>query len=117
MTNQDPFADLTPPNADDEDIHVTLMKQTAVISWRELQRFFAAGKVIEVARGVDLVTVGLALVEDNAEAMKAWMDDAQVQIIPDTTAAKFVETDASVWALAIAPWVLVQQQAESITSH
>ena len=109
MTDKDPFAHLTPPNADDEDIHVTLMKQTAVISWRELQRFFAAGKVIEVARGVDLVNVGLALVEDNAAAIKEGIDKEQVQIIPDTTAAQFVVTDASVWALAVAPWVLVQQ--------
>lgn len=100
-------------NIEAEDVQVELMKQTAKISWRELQRFFASGKVIEVVKGVDLVSVGVALVEDNTSLFEGWTSQELVRPIPDTVAAELVEEDAHVWALAIAPWVLVQRISDT----
>lgn len=111
MTEAPPFND-KPVDLEDEDTQVALMKQTALISWRELQRFFAAGKVIEVGKDLDLVSVGVALVEDDTQSFSDWTGNGLVRPIPDEVAAELVETDTSVWALAVAPWVLIQKNAK-----
>ncbi len=87
---------------------IDLVKQTAKIPWSELERFFAAGKVIEVQAPLNLVTVGMALKEDDVEPFNAWIKAGEVAPINDDTAQLLHEQSASVWALAMAPWVLIQ---------
>ena len=85
-----------------------LNAQTGKIPFRELQRFFAAGQVLHVADRLDLVEVGDALGRDDVEAVRRWKDAGELIPVSDESARAWIASDDSVWALAVAPFVLVQ---------
>jgi hypothetical protein len=89
-----------------------LLLETAQISWRELQRFFASGHAIAVDNSLDLIYVASQITKDNAAQIKTWMESGLVDAVKDSQAQAWYEQDAMVWALVIKPWVLVQQKAE-----
>lgn len=86
--------------------------ETARITWPELERYFAGGKVIQVEAGLDLVDVAACFAEDNAAQLKNWLQSKQVYPLTDATALQWVQTSPqNLWAVVIAPWVLVQERA------
>ena len=89
-----------------------LLSETAQISWRELQRFFASGHAIAVDNSLDLIYVATEITKDNATQIKSWMENGLVDIVKDSQAKIWYEQDAVVWALVIKPWVLVQKKIE-----
>lgn len=91
--------------------------QTARISWPELERFFARGRVLHVSAELDLIHVARILTEDNTEQFQQWIDSKQVQHLQDATAKQWVQDDSHLWAVAIAPWVVVQNRHTTGTSH
>ena len=82
--------------------------ETARIPWRELQRFFAAGKVMWVAPELDLVDVAYALEQDAIEQVEQWTGNELLKPVADEQARDWIESDASLWAVVVKPWVLVQ---------
>lgn len=93
---------------DREQKRAKIVSETAKIPWLELQRLFAAGKVFLVASELDLVDLAYAFQEDDVEAVKSWTDNQQVLPVSDDQAKQWVATDATLWAVVIKPWVLVQ---------
>lgn len=87
-----------------------LLSETAKISWRELQRFFASGHAIAVDNSLDLIFVAAQITKDNAEQIKVWMDAGLVDAVKDSQAKIWYEQDIVVWAIVVKPWVLVQQR-------
>jgi hypothetical protein len=85
-----------------------IVSETAKIPWLELQRFFAAGKVLLVAAELDLVDVAFALQLDNIEQVKTWTESLQVSPVDDVQAKHWVVSEALLWAIVVKPWVLVQ---------
>ena len=96
----------------DQKLATELLQETAQISWRELQRFFASGHAIAVHSSLDLIYVATQITNDNAPQIKTWMNDGLVDVVKDSQAKDWFEQDAVVWALVIKPWVLVQQKTE-----
>lgn len=84
-------------------------RETAQIPWLELQRFFAAGKIMRVSAGLDLVEVAYALERDDLEQVRHWTERRQLEPVSDDQARKWVGDEASLWAVVIKPWVLVQE--------
>jgi len=82
--------------------------ETAQIAWSELQRYFAAGRVIAVGAELDLVTVASKLHDDDKATFEAWIASEQVGAVTDEQAKDWVARDAVLWAVVISPWVLVQ---------
>lgn len=87
-----------------------LMLETAQIPWRELESFHARGVVVRVDASLDLVEVGFELTQDNKAQFQAWLDANSVGPVADQTAQAWHDDNTPVWALVIAPWVLVQQR-------
>ena len=85
-----------------------IISETAKIPWLDLQRFFAAGKVMQVTPELDLVDVAFALQEDDIEQVKIWTEAMQVFPVTDDDARNWVASNASLWAVVVKPWVLVQ---------
>ena len=83
--------------------------ETARIPWAELQRLFARGVIMVVSLELDLVTVASAIVDDRIEQVKEWIESGAVCKATDEDARGWYESNASVWAVAAAPWVMVQQ--------
>ena len=103
---------MTPkPPADDSAVrHARLNQETGRIPFRELQRFFAAGRVLHVDVTLDLVAVGDALQCDRIEEVGAWKAARRLGPVTDETARGWIDKDVTVWALTVAPFVLVQQK-------
>ncbi len=85
--------------------------ETARISWKELERYFAGGKVLHIAPELDLIEVAACISEDNANAVQNWVATQQLRHLTDDTAKQWVEENPdNLWAIVVAPWVLVQQR-------
>jgi len=86
--------------------------ETARIAWKDLLRFFAAGTVIAVSDELDLVEVAIQISNNNKALIEQWMLDQRVGKVSDTQAKDWLETDATLWAVVVRPWILVQQAPE-----
>ena len=92
-----------------------LLRQTAMVLWKELERHFARGVVLHVDASLDLVDVAVNLVEDNQEQVKGWMKSGQVSVLSDSVAGKWATEQPVLWAVVAAPWVLVQENDPATT--
>lgn len=99
----------TPEN----ELKTTINSQTAAIDWRELERFFAAGKAIFVASHLDLIDVADKLINDDVIQFKKWQQEQAVQAVSDEQALRWHSENRQVWAVVIAPWVLVQERDQA----
>ena len=96
-------------NATDDSALAELHQQTATIAWHELQRLFAAGKVVHVDGSLDLVAVAAALQADDKALFQQWLKTGKVAAVSDEQALFWHSAGASVWAVVVSPWVLVQE--------
>ena len=89
----------------------TLNLDTGKLSWAELQRHFARGVVIVVARELDLIDVAETFAQNNAAQTQAWIASGRIAHASDTDAQRWQHHHSMFWSLVIAPWVLVQEIA------
>jgi hypothetical protein len=94
-----------------------ILAETSKIPWAELQRFFAAGKAIFVSADLDLIDVALQISNDNSAVVSHWMHNGKVAPVSDDQARYWFNSDASVWAVVVKPWVLVQDIKEGQNEH
>jgi hypothetical protein len=99
---------MTEPSDESQLLKEKLTGEMSTIPWRELQRFFAQGRAVLVAPGLDLIEVAILISEDRVERIKHLMDDGRIDAVSDTQARAWFEADALVWAVVVRPWVLVQ---------
>ncbi|CAI3805278.1 hypothetical protein JAMGFMIE_03832 [Rheinheimera sp. MM224] len=92
-----------------------IISETARINWLELQKFYAAGSVVQVSAELDLVDVAFAFSQDDKTAVQNWLQAGLVDRVDDTQAVLWVEQKAELWAVVISPWILVQDKAGSST--
>ncbi len=104
---------ITNPEDGYSELKTKLNKETAKIDWQELQRHYASGAVIAVANGIDLIEVGCQLSLDNKEAVEQWLTEGAIAKVDDQQAAQWFEQQVTLWAVVVAPWVLVQEIAQS----
>jgi len=88
-----------------------IVGETAKIPWLDLQRFFAAGKVFWVAAELDLVEVAWCMQRDDVQRVAGWTGQGSLARVSDDQARRWVADDSLLWAVAVKPWVLVQELA------
>lgn len=93
-------------------LYAKLLGETASITWTELQPFFAKGALLWVERPLDLIEVAEAVAENEADKVSAWLTDGQVSKVSETKALELVEADPTLWAVVVAPWILIQDRAQ-----
>lgn len=97
------------PSSDElTDIKPDMHGQTAQLAWSELERFFAGGKLLLVANDLDLVRVAAAVAEDDQQQVAQWLEAMQLKPIDDQQAITWQACDQTLWAVVVAPWILVQ---------
>ncbi|GJM11871.1 MAG: hypothetical protein DHS20C12_02740 [Pseudohongiella sp.] len=97
------------PERDPVLIRQKLNQDTARIRWSALVEHQQKNMVIRVSTDLDLIDVGCDFTLDNSAQVKAWMDKGQVQRVDDTQAEAWLAADYELWAVVVAPWVLVQE--------
>ncbi len=82
--------------------------ETARMPWREMQRYFASGAALYVSSDLDLVEAAFQMSEDNAALINQWMKAGLFGKVTDDQARIWFDADATLWAVVVSPWVLVQ---------
>ena len=88
-----------------------LNTETARISWPELERHFARGVLMTVSSELDLVQLGAHMIHDDKSIIDAWLETGVLRKTTDDDARGWSESETDLWAVVIAPWVLVQKGA------
>ncbi len=97
---------MTQPPAEDT-LH-TIRNEIGLIAWKELARFFAQGTAVAVNIELDLADVALQFSRDNTAAVSAWMKEGKIARVSDELAGAWFDAGATVRAIVVNPWVLVQ---------
>lgn len=93
-------------------VRAKLNGETARIAWHELERFHAQGSVLAVVPDLDLVEVATVLAQDEAGQLRQWLDGGQVAHVSDEQARRWHAEAAELWAVVVAPWVVVQAEEQ-----
>ena len=96
------------PEINEENLRAHFREEVGPVKWKELERFFAGGTVIEVDKSLDLVDVAVHVTLDNASRVKEWMDSGFVRRIEDEVAIRLNEENATVTGVVSRPWVFIQ---------
>jgi hypothetical protein len=91
-------------------LYLKLFSETAQIEWSELQRFFARGVLLKVARDIDLVSVAEAVASDDTKQVTEWLSSGLLERTTAETAADLAERNPELWAVVVSPWVCVQER-------
>ncbi|MNQ25837.1 hypothetical protein D3C85_390590 [compost metagenome] len=98
-------------------LYAKLLGETAPITWQELQPFFARGALLWVQGEQDLVAVAQAVAENNQGQVAAWLQAGVLNKVDEACAQDLLARDPRLWAVVVAPWVLVQERAETETPN
>ncbi len=90
-------------------LRAKLNLETARLAWPELERHFARGVVVCVQPGLDLVEAALAMAENRADDVAAWLADGTLVRAGTSDAQRWHAVRQVFWAVVVAPWVLVQE--------
>lgn len=93
-----------------DELLARLNLETSQIKWKELQTYFARGHVVQVSPTLDLLAVAAELNADNKVQFEQWMSGGQVGDVTPDQARHWFDQDAELWAVVVAPWVLVQDR-------
>lgn len=100
----------------DEELRAHLHGETSKLPWSELEKHFARGVIFKVAEGLDILDVAIVIVRDDKDSLKTWIDDKKVIGAEIEDAKKWHESDASLWSVVVAPFVLVQEFERKLDS-
>lgn len=98
----------------DLELHDKINRETGRVKWRELDRHFASGSVIYVSAELDLIDVALRIAHDDKDSIAKWMAAGTVARVSDQQALSWTESDATLWASVVSPFVLVQVEKGSL---
>src|SRR5215470_13189415 len=93
--------DMTASDTPQSPLYQKLLGETAKIGWTELERFFARGMLLRVARDLDLVSVAEAIASDDATQVTQWLSAGLVERVQAETAADFAARDPELWAVVV----------------
>lgn len=92
-------------------LYAKLLGETASITWKELQPFFAKGALLWVEPRLDLIAVAEAFAENREAQVAAWLKSGDVGKVSESKALDLFERDPPLWAVVVAPWVLIHERA------
>ena len=94
----------------DEVLYAKINMETAQIPWKELERYFAAGRTISVHDSVDMIQVATLMASDDVKTISDMLEKKQIEKVTDSQAQIWSDSDATLWAVVVRPWILVQQR-------
>ncbi len=98
------------------DLYAQLLGETARISWDEVMPLFAKGVVLWIASDQDLVAVAEHMINDDKKYISALMQQKALHNLSDEQALDLQQRQPELWAVVIAPWVLIQER-KTPTTH
>lgn len=87
-----------------------LHSETALIGWRNLQRFFAQGRLMRVDDSLDLVGIAAAFAGNQVSELEPLLKKGKIAAPDDLMARQWYENESELWCVVVAPYVLVQEK-------
>lgn len=87
-----------------------IVAETAMILWKDLEKFYAQGLLILVSDQLDLVEVAYAISQDEAIQVTEWLETGLLIRDFNQQAIEWEKQNAEVWCVVIRPWVLAQNK-------
>ncbi|MBR9872019.1 MAG: DUF2288 domain-containing protein [Gammaproteobacteria bacterium] len=94
-----------------DELKAKLNLETSRIHWHELQTYYARGHVVRVEPELDLLEVAAQLTADNKAQFEQWLASESVGDVSPDLARTWYEKNSELWAVVVAPWVLVQDRS------
>lgn len=92
-------------------LYLQLLGETARITWPELESHFARGSLLHVAGDLDMVSVAEVIANDASQQVAEWLASGLLERMSAERAADYAARPAELWAVVVAPWVLVQERS------
>lgn len=82
--------------------------ETATIAWKDLQLFFAQGKLITVEFGSDLVRVAGLIADNSIPEIESLIESQKISFATPDWIKKNCKEETLLWAVVISPYVVCQ---------
>ena len=99
-------------NQEPSTLYAKLLGETASITWKELEPFFAKGALLWVDPELDLIAAAEAMATDDGEKVAAWLAADQLAKLSETRALDLFKRDPPLWAVVVSPWIMIQERAQ-----
>jgi hypothetical protein len=86
-----------------------LKKEVGVINWKELERFFASGKLIIINNDLDIIDVAYKFNIDDSDLISSWIESDKLGFVTDEQAKSWSKVNKEFTCIVVAPWVLIQK--------
>tara|TARA_B100002019_G_scaffold83578_1_gene72136 strand:- start:3294 stop:3575 length:282 start_codon:yes stop_codon:yes gene_type:complete len=86
-----------------------LKKEVGVINWKELERFFASGKLIIINDDLDIIDVAYKFNIDDSDLISSWIESDKLGFVTDEQAKSWSKVNKEFTCIVVAPWVLIQK--------
>ena len=86
-----------------------LKKEVGVINWKELERFFASGKLIIINNDLDIIDVAYKINIDDSDLISSWIENDKLGFVTDEQAKSWSKVNKEFTCIVVAPWVLIQK--------
>jgi hypothetical protein len=86
-----------------------LKKEIGVINWKELERFFASGKLIIINNDLDIIDVAYKFNIDDSDLISSWIESDKLGFVTDEQAKSWSKVNKEFTCIVVAPWVLIQK--------
>lgn len=82
--------------------------ETAKISWKELELFFAKGNLLVIEPDEDLVEVAELIASNQPDKIEKLILDKKISFVVPDWVRKNCQPTTDLWAVVVAPYVLCQ---------
>lgn len=89
--------------------------ETAKISWKELELFFAKGNLLTVSAGQNLIDVAEQIASDKQNEIESLILSKNIEFATPSWVRENCSENPTLWAVVVAPYVVCQIAAE--TAH
>ena len=93
---------------DELPLDLKLNMETAKLSWKELEIFFAKGTLIQVAKGEDLIAIAELIACNNQDELEKLIESKKIEFATPEWIRNNCLPATELWTLVVAPYVLCQ---------
>ncbi len=90
-----------------------LNQETAILTWKELEVYFAQGKLLTVTPSCDLIDVASKISDNDAKQLEHLIDKKLIQFATPNWIRENCTDDTQLWTVVIAPYIISQIHSPS----
>ena len=82
--------------------------ETGIITWKELELFFAKGNLLRVQHDEDLIAVAELIALNQEKELSLLIENSKINFVQADWVKKNCQPSSEFWAVVVAPYVICQ---------